>query len=594
MEAVLVKGNGVVRRISSCLLLCVFAAQVCAQQSGQANVQQGNQPATPTTFRSRSQLVLVPTTVEKSGKAVLGLNKENFVIEEDGHDRPIGVFEAITTNNLRVDRPKRGNEFDNFNSDQTPRSMMLIAIDAINTPFGYQEAVRKDVLKYLSKNISPNQLTGMVVMSTKGIRLVHDFTGSTSSLVTALQNISGENNRYNGLQDIGHAPTVDNTSISSKMDQRGEPTPDNRGGTGSQPGLSEGKASTDTNREISIIQKQLTEYLKGQDKVEEYQLKNRIRRTLESFQQIAQGLAGYPGRKSLIWASAGFPAPLDPTRFNDMELMGIYERTLKVLADANVAVYPVDVKGLQTVSPGADATLDQYDRLANKDPGTAYKEATLKVNTFNEFAERTGGRAWFDINNNDKAIKAAVEDSQSYYMLGYYIDSSSTKDGWHKLKVKLKSADGKVRTRSGYFFTAAALDPELNRKNDLSVGVRSPFDYTTLRLRGEILGVTGEGSKKKVAFRLDVPATDNILTDGNAINLDFVAVARKTDTEIAGQSMRNIAMVLKPEAVAEIQKDGMSYKNFLELEPGTYEIRFLVRDNKSGRMGSALTSVSVK
>lgn len=583
-----------VRKICATVLLGTLALPVSAQQAAQSKNERPseNLPAS-TTIRTRTELVLVPTTVEKSGKAVLGLKKENFVIEEDGRVRSVSVFEPVTTNNLRVDHPKRGSEFDNINSDQTPRSMMLIAIDAINTPFGYQEAVRKDVLKYLAKNISPNQLTGMVVLSANGIRMVHDFTGSTESLIAALRSVSGENNRYNGIQDIARSETR-TTNISSPMDNRGEPTIATSAPTGP---TSDAQGNGDPGaKSMQTIAKQLNDYLKGEDKVEEYQSKNRIRRTLESFQQIAQGLAGYPGRKSLIWASASFPAPLEPNRYNDMELMTVYERTLKLLADANVAVYPVDIKGLQIISPGADATVSPDDRLANRDSGAKYKEASLKINTFNDFAERTGGRAWFDINNNDKAIKEAITDSQSYYMLGYYVDASSAKEGWHKLKVKLRGADGKVRTRSGYFFNAAALDPENSRKNDLKVGVRSPFDYTTLKLRGEILSITSDGPKKKIAFRLEVPPSNNILGQGNdtAVNLDFLAVARKPDTEIAGQSARNITMVLKPEAVAEIEKNGIAYKNTIDLEPGTYDIRFLVRDNLTGRMGSALTTVTVK
>ena len=591
------KRTVVLRRLLASTLLFVFTVGLAAQQ---APASPSAKPQETPTFKARTDLVLVPVTVDKGNKPVTGLTKDNFVIEEDGKDMPVAVFEAVTTaSNKRLAKKAPSNQFDNFDEDKTPRSMMMIAIDAINTPMGYQEETRKNVLKFLSKNVNPNQLTSMVVMTSKGVRMISDFTSNTEVLIAALQSASGQGNRYGVTQrDLAREQhgSVEGQTGGTMMDNRGEPII-----TGSSFGAPVTPV-TDTSPQdqqakmMNFIAKAVQDYLKGEDKVEQYQLKNRIRSTLEIFQQIAQGLIGYPGRKSLIWCSASFPAALEPNRFNDMELMSVYERTLKLLADANVVVYPVDIKGIQISSPGADATLSPEDRLARVDPAARYKEDSLKMATFRDFAERTGGRAYFDINGNDKAFQDAFGDSDSYYMLGYYINPTGMKEGWHKLKVRLKNADGKVRSRTGFFVTPATTNPEVSRKNDLSVGARSPFDYTAIPLSGEFGNISGDGPKKKVAFMLRVEPQANVVdtSSENQINLDFIAVARKPNTEVADQSARNIATKLKPESVAQITKDGIAYKNTLELEPGQYEVRFLVRDNITGRMGSVLAPINIK
>ena len=72
-------------------------------------------------------------------------------------------------------------------------------------------------------------------------------------------------------------------------------------------------------------------------------------------QQVAQALAVFPGRKSLIWASGGFPFSVSDTtmqlapagRDTLSDVLPLYEHTWQLLNDAQIALYPVDVKGLQ-------------------------------------------------------------------------------------------------------------------------------------------------------------------------------------------------------------------------------------------------------
>lgn len=557
--------------------LAVLAGLVAVLVPGTLLGQKKSDDNQPEKFKAKSELVLVPVTVTKGAEPVRGLTKDNFILEEDGKPQNISVFEGVSTEAKRIQkRPQSGKQFDNLSSDETPRAMMLVVIDAINTPFGYQEAMRKDLLKFLAKNLVPNQVTGVVVMRPKGITIIRDFTGDTQSLIATLQSVSGEMNRYNLGKSEKNVPEDFAPPGLAASAPAAERTPFNEDS-------------------MAALKASVLSYLQGEDKIQSEDNYVRTKLTLEYFQQIARGLEGYPGRKAMLWASTSFPQPFDPQSYvRDMSMMDLYERTLKLLANANVVVYPIDAKGLQG-TPIADATLDPYQRAAGVTGDAAYRDASRRINTFRDFAESTGGKIYFDVNNNDKAFQDAAEDSQAYYMLGYYLEKNPS-PGWHKLKVKLKNADGKVRSRNGYYVSETPIDPEVSRKTDLAVGSRSPFDYTGIRLAGEWLDTVPAGKKRTLNFHLHILPESKLISDMSnpELDLDIVAVARKADTSIAGQSAKAVKAKLPPGAVQQIVAQGIDYKGTLEVDPGDYEVRILVRDNITGRMGSVLTPVSVK
>lgn len=549
-----------------------------------------NADKTPT-FKANTDLVLVPVVVTKGSQPVQGLSKDNFVVEEDGKVRTIAAFEEI-----KPGKPKpklagtTGRMASNVGADTIPQVMTLIAIDGINTPLMSQEQARRKVLSFIAKNATSGQLLGVVLLTDKGVKFVQDFTADPRLLIGAMEKLTGQSNRFNaGLpvasekqQSFGDSlQTVSNPSRST-------------GPTLTKDSYTEGMGTDDAS--FQRIKDQLTSFLRAESKAQEFQLATVINSSLDCFQQIAQGLAGYAGKKNVIWASAGFVYPLDIRQFQDQKyLADKYTRTMRMLADANVAVYPVDVHGIQ-IQAGADSTYTREDSWAGVDKYASYKNASLRIDTFRDFAERTGGRVFFDPTANEKAFEQIMAESQSYYMLGYYLDRQAAQPGWHKLKIKLRNADGSVQSRPGFFVVPPTTDPDQIRKADLSTATRAPFDYTGIPLNVTWLGdPVQSGGKKKANFELHVLPSIPILTPGQTtLDFDFVAVARTPSSDVGGQSAKRVNIKLQPKAAEVISADGISYKGSLELEPGDYEVRFLVRDNLTGRMGSVLAPLSVK
>jgi len=429
------------------------------------------------------------------------------------------------------------------------------------------------LVKYLADNLDNGPVLAMVVIGSKGVRTISGVTSDPASLLAALKKARGELPAMQGIDTDAQALA-------------------NAGGvtTGMVPLLS----YTD---DIASQTAQIEQFvLQGDAIYAGYQQSRAIENTMQAFLAIAWSLSGIPGRKSLIWATGGFPFYLDsPATVPGGYLSVLYERAMEALNDAQVSVYPVDVRGLVNYSPVADGKISgpmSGQVLASKTTNRSWLQAST-IGTLQEFAAMTGGKAYY--NNNDLTVgfKQAVEDSTSYYLLGYYLETHNTKPGWRKLQVKVAHNDAEVRARSGFLVTNATMNPEITQQADLGFALNSPFDSTGIPLSVQWRGTEPDGDKKKVAFALHLPMTGiTIEGERNAFDVDFLAQAVKN-----GAPPSNVGGTAKgaltAEALAKIKADGIFYGNSLDLPPGNYQVKFVVRDNLSGRIGSVTAPLTV-
>jgi VWFA-related protein len=535
-------------------------------------------------FTARTELVLIPTLVtDKSHNHIGGLKKEDFTVLENGVEQKVATFEEITSAAQRWSRPgnpnasSNSNDFSNMLAGQPAnRRVTLIVLDLLNTPFVDQAYARKDLLKYLTQSVDQREPTALYTLNRNGLHIIHDFTTDPRVLVAALHKVKGD-----------AAPMVDNEGTVEAI--TGSASPDG----------SAGLDSSAVNSESAQIQAMLED---AELNFQSFQQRLAITYTLQAMQQVAQALAGFPGRKSLIWASGGFPfnvsdvtmqlAPAGRDTLSDV--LPMYERTWDLLNNAQIALYPVDVKGLQVVgTPNASV----------RNPGKNYARNMSWRNidtqsTFQTFAAMTGGRAYYNSNDLVKGFHDAVNDSAEYYMLGYYLDRSNSKPGWRKLTVKVKREHVEVRARSGFFVTNATVDPENSRNSDISSALQSPLDFTSLALvaRWDKVEPGKQPGKKRVHYAMhlapDAPFIDR--ADSNHLVLDFVVLAKTPEGKPVDQPMdQKYDAHLTPEKLATITQ-GIDCKGALELAPGEYTVRFVIRDDLSGRVGSVAAPLKVE
>jgi VWFA-related protein len=535
-------------------------------------------------FTARTELVLVPTLVtDKTGAHVSGLKKEDFTVLENGSVRQIASFEEITSDPHRIARRTDPNEFSNaVTSTGATRRVTLIVLDLLNTAFADQAFARKELLKYLSQSVDRREPTGLYTLDRSGIHVVHDFTSDPGVLVAALRKVRGDASQM----------------VDTPEDMEGLT------GTATPEGGDATSTANSVQQEAARLQAMVEESVLN---FQSFQQRLAITYTLEAMQQVAQSMAGFPGRKSLIWAGGGFPfsvsdntmqlAPAGRDSLSDV--LPLYERTWQLLNDGQIALYPVDVKGLTSNNPSASIAVPNNP----SHPGAFMRSASWRQMdtqaTLETFAQATGGRPYYNSNDLAKGFREAVHDSAQYYMLGYYLDRSNTKAGWRKLAVKVKREHVEVRARTGFFVTNATVNPGVSRDSDLASALKSPLDYTALSLvaRWEPIAAGQVAGKKTVRYVVNVAPEADVIdaADNNHFALDFVALATTpTGQQASPPTGKKVDVHATAEQLVSIKQKGIGYRGAIELAPGEYNVRIVVRDSLSGRIGSVAAPLKVE
>jgi VWFA-related protein len=540
------------------------------------------------TIRSQTRLVMVPVLVQdKDGQHVGGLKAEDFVVQEEGRAQKIAVFEEVKPEEGLVQRPAAEvQEFTNQVAAQTTRRLTIIALDAGSSGVADQRRARDAMLRYLAATAKSDAPMALVFFSRAGIRVIHDFSTDPERLRAALvrlePTISGK--------DSGPAPDH------LKLVPFGAPT------DGSVLTSATSKFTMNTSDALG----ELFKFSRDPDGIyKQFDRDTGISSTLENFANVAHGFAGIPGRKELIWITAAFPFSItNPDESDSRDFSVAYKRTFQLLNDANIAVYPVDIRGLlvqvfgdisvcTTCGRSLSSGMQNAELIAN--PNVGITESTANIATLESFASMTGGKAFYNRNDIDKSMQAANRDAAGYYMLGYYRISAPAKAEWRKLKVKSIRDGTKVRARSGYF---ALPDAESvgDAKTELQQAALSQVQYTALPVMVKIQGITENGANKVVKARISVPPNTVTIdgSQGNRVLVDFVGLARDIKGDMKGSFSQTFRGNLKPEDVSRFDAAGLNYGNQFELPSGEYSLKFVVRDGVSGRIGSVIVPISVQ
>ncbi len=544
----------------------------------------GSQQTSPQAGKitTTTELVLVPTIVTQKGAHLPGLTKDDFAILENGKEQKIGVFEEIRTTTDRIPKPElAAGQFANLDTHDI-RRMTIIAIDMINTPTIALAKVRDELVSYLGDAAASDEPLGIVALLPGGIQVLHDVTTDKKVLMLALDSFRT------------HQPVRGAKTVTPAIDE--------------QPMQTFYTASTE--EQADRFARVLDAWGTSMDAQQQLQrMQGRMARisTLEALQQLAQMLAGFPGRKTVVWASASFPFA-EGLFSTDKGLSTSYSLdkagssldyiayTWQLLNEANIAIYPVDARGL--VNTAYDGVMSPDNKYS---PSYVQKQSVQddfrdSITTFENMATATGGKPCYGRTDLRNCFKEATQDSHDYYLLGYYVDRSKSKPGWKKLEIKTKASGVKVRARSGFFLTPSGMNADAIRKTDIGTALVSPLSYSGLYFRGSWLDTEARGAKKGVKYELQVPASSVSIdeSDGNRLNMEFVATVTGKDGKPAANLGQTLDRRLPAPAVQEIRTNGIRYRNTLELEPGTYLVHFVVRDNLAARTGSVVIPLNVK
>ena len=524
-------------------------------------------------FKSQTVLVQVPVIVtDNSGITVPGLSKSDFEIRENGKEEKISTFEEIQARRAPLAAsPLPAGEYTNASSlGEAPRAITVIVLDTINTPYLDQTYGRKQLIKYLAENLQPGQPIGLVSITSHGVKVIHNFSSDPAELIQALKKVNGELPAMQGVD----------TDTQALAGTRGD---------------SLNLANLASPNTAFSLEDFITQADAGLARMQQDRA---IEATIKAFLQIAWSLSGIPGKKSLVWATGGFPFFMDtPSAVPGGYLSIVYERTMQAMNDAEISIYPIDVRGLVNYLPVTDASLP-----SNKSGGSYVQSLSARswlqtstIDTLKDFAEMTGGRAFYNTNDLTTSFQRAIDDANHYYLLSYYLDTTNRKPGWRSLKIKVNHPGVQVRARTGFFVTNATVNPDMAHNSDMNFALTSPFESTGVLLTLRWNATSASGAKRKIPFGLYV-APQGITTAGqhNQLNLEVAIVALTSkNAAVADSITETLQGAIKPEMLPNLRQQGLAYNNVLELPAGQYTVRIVVRDNPSGRLGSLTAPLTV-
>lgn len=501
-----------------------------------------------------THLVEVNVVVQdKKGNPVTDLTKEDFELVDQGKPQAISVFSMESTHILPASTsPPVPNVYSNRFDQQSglPTSITVILIDALNTHIIDMNYARAQLTKYL-KQIQPQDRVALYGLTDR-LKVLHEFTNDATSLIAALN----------------RAPGVETPQMSAS-----DPDPSNTG-------------DDDLDGFLDTANQQLSDFMTV----------NRATTTAKALEAIADHISRLPGRKNLIWISGGFPLDfgMDEMDINSTQDARSFnediERAARALNDANVAIYPVDARGLIGM-PSAMSASSRGPAFKNGRP-TALPSISpnLKIfDTMNILAERTGGRAYYNSNDIQGAIRRAIDDSRVTYVLGFYPDHGQWNGKFHEIKVKLKRPDTNIRYRRGYYALAdEAPADEQKRSALLRDALSVPLDSSSLGLTVDTKPVDVPGAET-LKITSTVEARDIVFNpQGNllagAVDLYFIQMGDKNKV-IAGEK-REITATIPQEEYQRIIQSGLSLPTDIRISPGARFLRVFARDAGSGSTGS--------
>ncbi len=542
-------------RIAACMQRTV-AAVLAAMMAGMPMMAQQQGPSGTFTLKVQSDIVLTNVVVrdKKTGEVVKGLKESDFTILENGKPQKIASFDYQNVDEAAVLRENstvtgKATVADLLNNDFAANPAELKDHRLIVMFFDLSSMQPEDIDRaveaaqdYVNKKMQPADLVALVSMAT-GLSMDQDFTSNKEALLKGL-------GKYDGTEGTGFANGNEGGSSAGTADDASSFTSDD----------SEYNA-LNTDRELYAIRT--------------------IAKTLERVDQ----------RKSMLYFSGGL------TR-QGIENQASMRAATNEAVKANMAIYSVDSRGLEALPPVGNASTGSLRGTSAYSGGAA--QAQLDANfgsqeTLSTISTDTGGKAFFDSNNFAPAFQQVQHDTEAYYILGFHSTDAARDGSYRHLTVKINRNDVKIDYRPGYYAPADFQHQKTeDREQALTEQLRSDLPATDVAVYLQALYFRLEDNKFFVPVSLIVPGSQIHSVkngDRDKANIDVIGQVKNAQGIIVGNVRDNIKLTL--DAAQQVQQKNIQYSTGFTLAPGKYHLKFVVRENQTGAMGSFETDLQV-
>jgi VWFA-related protein len=515
------------------------------------------------TFSTTTQLVVETVSVtDKGGNPIAGLTAKDFTVTENGTPQQIRFFEEQKLEEKAQAPADSSNaEHVQIYSRLTPtrimaelpginqyrdRRLLAFYFDMTAMPPADQSRALQAAEKFVRTQMAGTDLIAILRYSGGAVDVLQDFTASRDRLLRILQTmVTGEMGVGQGFAESGGDAATPDAGLAFGQDDG----------------------------EFNIFNSD---------------------RQLAALQTAAGMLGQLHEKKSLIYFASGL-------RLNGLNNQAQLHATVNAAIRAGVSFWPIDARGLVAEAPMGDATkgspggIDMYSE-ASAEANTTRLE--LSQDTLYALGSDTGGKALLDYNDLTKGIVNAQHAMSSYYIIGYYTSQAARDGRFRRVKIALNTeVSAKLDYRQGYYadkeFSRFTAD---DRERQLEDALMLPDPITELTIAMEVDYFQLNRAEYFVPIVMKIPGRELALAKrGGAEHtlIDFVGEIKDAYGITRSNVRDKINIKLSNQTASELAKRPIEYDTGFTLLPGKYTIKFLARDDETGRIGTYQTSFMV-
>jgi VWFA-related protein len=544
------------RQVVLIALLLAAAVGSRPQQVGENKVPGQTQSFTLTV---KSNLVVEAVTVkDKQGNFIHGLTAKDFVLTEDGTPQTIrycehqdlkatakplpvqtSADEDITIYNRLVNTKIEPETME----DQRYKNRRLLALYFDMTALPPPDLMRalSAAEQFIRTQMTTADLVSIMRFNGGSVDILQDFTSDRNRLLSILETmVVGEGQ--------GTADSVDDSS------------------------------SADTGAAF------------GQDD-SEFNVFNTDRQ-LSALQTASRMLGQVNEKKSLLYFASGL-------HLNGIDNQAQMHATADTAIKSGVQIWTIDARGLVASAPMGDATQgspggqSMYTGASAQQLTTNFQQSQ---DTLYSIASDTGGKAFLDNNDLERGIVQAQEAISDYYILGYYTTNTDQNGKFRRIRISLaNNQEAKLDYRQGYYADKVfSKFNDVDRERQLEDALMLEDPITDLTIAMEIDYFQLNRAEYFVPVIVKIPGRELALAKrGGAqyTRIDFVGEVKDLIGGTTVSNVRdNVNIKLSDETAMELAKRPIEYDTGFTLLPGKYMVKFLARDDETGRIGTYQTT----
>ena len=546
--------KGWARQIGAGIAALVFAGTqpAAAQSSGQAQDAQAstgqisNTPQGGLVLKMSGDLVLTNVVARdrKTGELVRGLKSSDFSIYENGKRQQLSTFDFET---VEMATPLKeatvsglaagasGSKAAVVTSPEELRNHRLIVMFFDLTSMQPEDLDRavEAAQEFLRNKMQPADLVALVSLGDT-LKVDQDFTADKNALTHEVA-------VYNGTEGEGFAEGA--TANSNQVEDS----------TGYTPDESEYN-DLNTDRELFALR------------------------------AVAKSLEKITEKKSLLYFSGGISR-------DGIENQASLRAAINAAVRSNLTIYSVDTRGLQAITPLGDASTGSLRGTGAFNGGALTSNMNANFATqevMGTLSSDTGGKAFFDSNDFAPAFAQVQRDSSAYYAIGFH-SSNPLRDGrFRKLTIKVNRPELKLEYRPGYYAPADFQHSgKEDREHELAEQMASDLPATDMAVYLDALYFRLDENRFFVPVSLIVPGSQIPFVKGgdkDKATLDIIGTVIDEGKRPIGNARETVKLNLDPSLQA--RQKNIQYTTSFNLPPGKYHLKFVVRENQTGRMGS--------